>query len=289
MHPAGRSAFALRSVIARLLTTLQIGALHLALLCATAARGCGLLLHASLQWPPEPAVSPWLAQSRAQLLLRAQAMQTRRVAWPGIVVIYRLVTFLASLIVVLGDWQVNVVRVPAVIGLPGGSHVLLSLDVVTALLFLAMATLFGLLSLEFVDAVPCNLHLFPDLRPTIRRAFTVLALGGLGLSVLTVGLLYLAGAALLQETSLPPLLPLLINGLQGVLITLVAVPACFALVLGLVALLSVGAALLWVAFTSLMWLFVTLAGGPLERGDGGTPRLHLLGDEEDDQGDWPWT
>ncbi|HEY1388705.1 MAG TPA: hypothetical protein VGF38_09180 [Ktedonobacterales bacterium] len=202
-------------------------------------------------------------------------------ASPVLLIVSRLGYLLLALCILLGELQINMIRAPAVLGLPsGGVAPGLSLDVTSALLFLSMAAFFGSLALEFLDVVPAYTHLFPTLPSRVRRIFLSIALVGLGLSVLCVGALYAAGAALLEDVALPGL-SILINLLQGILLTIIAVPALWALTLGIVTLIALICAALWLALTALAWLLRLLAGAPTpdisDDEDIGAPRVVVPG------------
>lgn len=228
----------------------------LAHLTALAANGCRQVTEAALRWPATPLTRRWSLQHTEQL-----EQQTNWVlAWPGMVVVCRLIYLGLALIIVLGELTINTLRIPPVLGLPGdSSSVPFSLDVTLALLYLAMAAFFGALCLELWDVVPHNVRLFPVLPQGVRRVFRVLALLGFVLSVLTVGLINAVGASLLLGIALPEL-SILINALQGILLTIVAVPSLWAMVLGLLAVLAVICALLWLVFAGFSLVCAYLAG-----------------------------
>lgn len=247
----------------------------LAFLSERAAQGCRLIVEATLHWPPPPSLPNSADDHDVRWgLLHADHDRQRRYeraryadgrhAWPGLVVVVRLLYLALALCLLLGELSINIARVPAVLGLPGGgvgSSLTLSLGVTTALLFFAMACFLGAVALELWDVTPPNTHLFPALSPGIRRVFRTIAAAGFFLTVLTVGLLYAAGAILLETGQSVPELSILVNLVQGILLTIVAVPALWALGLGLLAIVTLVCALLWLVLTGLSLLCRFASGG----------------------------
>ncbi len=236
-------------------TTVRRFCALLAQLTAQAAAGCRKMALAALRWPATPIDRRWSLRHAEQLEQQSNWV----LAWPGMVVVCRLIYLGLALVTLLGELTINVLRLPPVLGLPGGRALPVSLDLTLALLYLAMAAFFGALCLEFWDVIPHNVRLFPVLPLGVRRVFRAVALLGFALSVLVVGLINGVGAALLLGILLPEL-TILINVIQGLLLTIVAVPALWALVLGLLAVLAVICALLWLILAGLSLVCTLLAG-----------------------------
>lgn len=263
----------------------------LAFVTAHAAAGCRQIAEATLRWPARPLTTRWSTQTNGKQQPHFHDEAAWVMAWPGMVVVCRLLYLLLALCLLLGELSINIVRVPAVLGLPGGGTFTLSLGVMTALLFFAMACFLGALALELWEVTPTNTHLFPTPSPGVRRVFRTIAVVGFALTVLTVGLVYAAAAILLQTGQTMPQLSILINLLQGILLTVVAVPALWALVLGLLAIVTLVCALLWLILTGLALLCRVLSGGdasvPAAYGDDRGIVASVQRTPTPDRDDWP--
>lgn len=234
----------------------------LAALAGYSEHGLRRLLAATLRWPPVSASSSSSADQRPDGNADADARATATPsppAWGGIVILSRLIGLALAVCILLGEYTVNVLRVPIVqYGIatapPSG---LLGVDVTAGVLFMAMSVLWGVMVLDLLDVVPRNVQLFPFLAPRLRQIFVAIAVAGFTLTVLAAALLYYAGQRIVDGDPLPAVADVL-SPLQGVLLNVVAVPALWAALLGLVGLLSLLCAVLIVvcALARLLFDFV---------------------------------
>lgn len=253
----------MQSSSSRLSTTFASTFAFLASITLRGAHACRVIAGAALRWPAVRATTRWDARGTGMAPTASANEAEWALATPVMVVISRLLHLALALCIFGGELSVNAARVPAVLHLPGGEAAGASSGLMTALMFVATTALYGALALELYHVVPVNACLFPTLATGVRRVFRILAVAGFALSLLTMGLLYGAGAALLEGTDLPGV-SVVISLLQGPLLALISVPALWALLLGLLAVLAVVCAALWLVLLGPGLLCLRLAGeGPI--------------------------
>ncbi len=186
------------------------------------ATGCRELLEKTLAWEEE------------QLGLNR--------IWPGLMVITRLFYGALAADVIASTVYLDIESMAPVLFGANAPPVQLPLDVnigvVTGLLTFACISLIGMLLLEVLGGVPASVALYPNPKPAFRRILGWTA--GIG-SLLTLAMVVLVfvDRELITQGKDWPLAAILVSSFQGALANICAVIAFWAVVLGLLAVISV--------------------------------------------------
>src|SRR5262249_33706282 len=116
-------------------------------------------------------------------------------------------------------------------------------DAAAGMLWLSIAILWGIVIADAVNLTPPAMQLLPFLPARLRRPVAALGLVGFTLTVVAIGLLFLAGQLVIDGYAWP-LASEALSLIQGMLLAGATVCAIPALILGLAAVAAVGCALI---------------------------------------------
>jgi len=203
---------------------------------------CERALHATLRW------------EESQLGLAGNAAL--------LMVISRLLYGLLAADIVISTTYLDLKSIgPILFGADSGSVNLplpLSVPLAAGMLTFAVVALFGMLLLESLHVVPLSVHLYPNPTPGAKRLMGWVAGVGSFLCLVMVTAIFVA-RQIIAEGLQWPAAALLVSALQGLLSNVASVIAFWALVLGLVAVISVVLAVTWMLSLALHYPFTGIA------------------------------
>lgn len=169
-------------------------------------------------------------------------------SWQGVHVIARIILFLVSSIVLVGDLYNTLQSLPLLFGGAGAVSLPGSFAIPSALLFVAMSALYGAVVLECTNLLPYGAGLFPKMTEKVRKWLGVLCGIGFLLSLVFAVMFWAFRGWFLADPDSAGVLAITVFPLVGLLVTGASVLALWGLVIGLTGVLSVVFWLLYCGF-----------------------------------------